>query len=55
MLVILLLLYITVMTLDQLTISKYSRTRMKEKQIKETFGYKKRFHSAFMRDFNFQC
>ena len=30
---------------------KYSRTRIKETRIKETFGYKKRFHSsAFMQD-----
>ena len=29
----------------------YSRTRIKETRIKETFGYKKRFHSsALMRD-----
>ena len=25
---------------------KYSRTRIKETRIKETFGYKKRFHSS---------
>ena len=31
--------------------TKYSRTRIKETRIKETFGYKKRFHcSAFMQD-----
>ena len=29
----------------------YSRTRIKETRIKETFGYKKRFHSfTFMQD-----
>ena len=31
--------------------SYYNRTRIKETRIKETFGYKKRFHnSAFMHD-----
>ena len=33
---------------------KYSRTRIKETRVKETFGCKKRFHSsAFMQDKSF--
>ena len=32
-------------------LSGYSRTRIKETRIKETFGHKRRFHSsAFMQD-----
>ena len=30
----------------EMKIPKYSRTRVKETRIKETFGYKKRFHSS---------
>ena len=28
------------------SVTVYSRTRIKETRIKETFGYKKRFHSS---------
>ena len=31
----------------------YSRTRIKETRIKETFGYKKRFHSSDFMQANF--